>query len=200
MQLFKQLFFRSLVAAFLILGSADAFAADGSATNTNTVSSNLTLTATAETAVSLTISTNGGVVIDGGSGAFTVAFGNVNGLGVGSVANGVSVNVTSNGATYTTPVTVTPAFSGFESTTATVKVYQDAGTDTASQDAAREGDLAATASTVPSTSGTARTVSATAASATGLTRYVGIFVSNANGGSAVTGSLAPVFIYSVTVN
>lgn len=197
---FKYFRFAILVAAFCVC-SANAFAADGSVTNANSVTSNLTLSATAETAITLTISTNGGATItDGGSGAFAVSFGNVNGLGVGNLTSGVTVSVNGSGATYTTPITVTPTFSGFTSTTATVKVYQDSGTSLDSQDAAREGSASGDVAAVPTTSGAATTVTSSASSASGITRHVGIFVSNANGGSKVIGSLAPKFIYSVEID
>jgi hypothetical protein len=110
------------------------------------------------------------------------------------------VSTSGSGATYTTPITVTPAFSGFASTTATVKVYQDSGTSSDSQAAAREGNSAGSVGSVPSVAGSANTVSASAASGSGITRHVGVFVSNANGGSKVVGSLAPKFVYTVTVN
>jgi hypothetical protein len=113
---------------------------------------------------------------------------------------GVSVSTNASGATYTTPITVTPTFSGFASSTATVKVYQDSSTSSDSQGAAREGSSAGGVASVPAAAGSATTVSASAASGAGLTRYVGVFVSNANGGGKVVGSLAPTFIYTVTVN
>lgn len=190
----------SLAALLVLAGSA--FAVDGTCTNCSATNSNLTLTATAETAVTLTITTGpgGATVSDDGGGAFSVSFGNVNGLAVGSPAAGVAVSTSSNGATYTTPITVTPSFSGFSSTTATVKVYQDSGASAASQSAAREGASANSVASVPASSGAANSVSSGASSGAGITRYVGLFVSNANGGSAVSGALAPVFIYSVSVN
>jgi hypothetical protein len=189
-----------LLAAMAIF--ATTAAAQGSCSSCTTVSSNLTLSATAETAIQLVISTGSGgaTVTDGGSGAYTVPFGNVNGLGIGTPAAGINVSASGSGATYTTPINVTPNFSGFANTTATVKVYQDATTSANSQSAAREGSAAGSVASVPTTSGSANTVSATASTATAITRYVGVFVSNVNGGSAVTGSLAPKFIYSVTVN
>jgi hypothetical protein len=196
MQLFKQFRFAALIAAFLVI-SGNAFAADGSATNATTVSSNLTLSATVETAITLTISTNGGVTITGSAGAFAVDFGNVNGLGVGTPTTGVTRTPSTGGVIYTTPISVTPTFSGFSSTTATVKVYQDASTSQKSQDAAREG--ASSVSAVPTTPETATSITTSAASATGISRVVGIFVSNANSTGNVTGSLAPKFIYVVTV-
>lgn len=194
---------RSLVLLAAILVSAGQSQAQGSCSNCSTLESNLTLSATAETAVTLTIKTGpgGATVTEGGSGAFSVSFGNVNGLGVGTPDNGVSVDKSSgSGATYTTPITVTPAFSGFTSTTATVKVYQDPGASSASQSAAREGGAVGTVASVPTDSGSANTVSAAASSASGITRYVGVFVSNANGGGKVVGALSPKFIYTVTVN
>jgi len=188
-----------LVAAVSVF--AGTAAAQGSCADCTTVSSNLTLSATAQTAIQLVISTNGGATVsDGGSGAYTVPFGSVNGLGVGTPGSGVTVATSGSGATYTTPISVTPSFSGFANTTATVKVYQDATSSADSQSAAREGSAAGSVAVVPTTSGTANTVNATAATATGITRYVGVFVSNVNGGSAVVGALAPKFIYMVTVN
>ncbi len=193
---------RSLIILAAILVSAGQAWAQGSCSNCSTVDSNLTLSAMAETAVTLTITTGSGgaTVTDDGSGAFSVSFGNVNGLGVGAPVAGVSVNTSGSGATYTTPITVTPAFSGFASTTATVKVYQDSGTSSDSQAAAREGGSAVGVGSVPSSVGSAATVSASAASGSGITRHVGVFVSSANGGGKVTGSLAPKFVYTVTVN
>lgn len=194
---------RALFILAAILVSAGQAWAQGSCSNCSTVNSSLTLSATAETAVELTITTGpaGATVNPDGSGAFSVSFGNVNGLGVGSLVNGVKVKTSSgSGATYTTPITVTPAFSGFASTTATVKVHQDSSTSPESQAAAREGSSENSVDSVPSVAGSATTVSASAASGSGITRYVGVFVSNANGGSKVVGSLAPKFVYSITVN
>jgi hypothetical protein len=199
MSLKTPLRFVVLCAALLVFGAASAYA-QGSCTNCTTVNSNLTLSATAETAIELVIATGtSGATVSGSAGAYTVSFGNVNGLGLGTLAAGVSVAASGSGATYTTPIFVTPNFSGFSSTTATVKVYQDATTSAASQSAAREGAAAASVAAVPTTAGSAATVSATAATATAITRYVGVFVSNANGGSAVVGALAPKFVYVVTV-
>lgn len=106
---------RILFVLAAILVSANHALAQGSCSNCSTVDSNLTLTETAETAITLTINTGSGgaTVSDDGSGAFSVFYGNVNGLGVGTTAAGVSVSTSVSGATYTTPIIVTPAFSGF---------------------------------------------------------------------------------------
>jgi len=199
---FTKLFFSLvLFVGLLVLGTSSVYA-QGSCVACTSVNSTLTLTATVQTAIELNIATaaGGAVVTDGGSGAFSVPFGNVNGLGVGTPAAGVSVSSSGSGATYTSPVSVTPSFSGFSNSTATVKIYQDSSTSAASQAAAREGSAAASVASVPTTQGAANTVTATAASAVAITRYVGVFISNANGGSAVSGTLSPKFIYQVTVN
>src|SRR5437867_4666408 len=176
--------------------------AQGTCVVCSSVTSSVTLTANVETAVKLNITagSGGATIVDGGSGAYSVSFGSVNGLGSGSPSTGVSVSTSGSGATYTTPITVTPVFSGFANTTATVSVYQDSTTSSNSQSAAREGSAAGSVASVPTSQGSASVVTASAASASGLTRYVGLFVSNANGGSAVTGTLSPKFIYSITVN
>jgi hypothetical protein len=188
-----------LIAMLMFAGMA---AAQGSCTSCTTVNSNLTLSATAETAINLTIATgSGGATVSGSAGAYTVPFGSVNGLGIGTPASGVTLGtVDSTGAVYTTPIFVTPNFSGFSNTTATVKVYQDSTTSSNSQSAAREGGSAGSVASIPTSSGSATTVNASANSAAAITRYIGLFVSNANGGSSVTGSLAPKIIYTVTVN
>lgn len=185
-----------------VLISASHAWAQGSCSNCSTVDASLTLSATAETAVTLTIATgpSGAAVEPDGAGAFSVSFGNVNGLGIGTPAANVTVKKSGGGATYTTPITVTPAFSGFDGNTATVKVYQDSSTSSDSQLAAREGGSEGGVDSVPAAAGSANTVSASALSGSGITRYVGVFVSNVNGGSKVVGTLAPKFIYTVTVN
>lgn len=161
------------------------------------------LPATTATSITLTITTaSGGVTVtDGGSGTYSVSFSSVNGLGLGTPAPSVSVSTSAGGATYTTPITITPTFSGFpEGARATIRVYQDPGTDSTSQTAAREGATAVSVVSVPTSLGAATNVASLLTSGTAVTRHVGVFVSNANGPSRVTGSLAPKLIYEVTVN
>ena len=193
-----------LFATLLVLGTASASAQGPSITSPST--SNLTISATAQSALQIDIATDvGGATVTGAvgensTGVFSVSFGNVNGLGIGSPTSGVSITSRdSSGTLYTSPIKLTPYFSGFTSTTATVKVYQDASTSSNSQSAAREGSAPGSVAAVPTTALTANTVTSTAASGTDITRYVGLFVSNANGGSSVTGALAPKVIYEVSV-
>lgn len=186
-----------------MLGTASAFAQGPSVTSPST--SNLTISATAQSALQIDIATSGGgatvtgAVGENSTGLFSVSFGNVNGLGIGSPTSGVSITSRdSSGTLYTSPIKLTPYFSGFTSTTATVKVYQDAAASANSQ-AVREGSAAGSVASVPTSAGAANTVTATAASGTDITRYVGLYISNANGGSSVTGALAPKVIYEVSV-
>jgi hypothetical protein len=194
----------ALLGILATLGAASAHAQGPSTTSPST--SNLTISATAQSALQIDIATDaGGATVTGATGenstgVFSVSFGNVNGLGIGSPTSGVSITSRdSSGALYTSPIKLTPYFSGFTSTTATIKVYQDATTSSNSQAAVREGGAPGSVATVPTTALTANTVTSTAASGTDITRYVGLFVSNANGGSSVTGALAPKVIYEVSV-
>lgn len=152
-----------------------------------------TITVSIETA-------SGGATVSGSSGVFSVSFGNVNGLGIGTPASGVTVSKSASGATYTTPIVVRVTFTNCSGglNIKTVKVYQDATTSSASQSAAREGAAAGSVVSVPSSQGSATTVTSSPVSGAAITRYVGLFVSNANGASRVTGSLAPKLIYQFT--
>ena len=193
-----------LFATLLVVGTASAYAQGPSVTSPST--SNLTISATAQSALQIDIATDaGGATVTGATGenstgVFSVSFGNVNGLGVGSPTSGVSITSRdSSGTLYTSPIKLTPYFSGFISTTATVNVYQDATTSANSQAALREGSAPGSVASVPTTALSANTVTSTAASGTDITRYVGLFISNANGGSSMTGALAPKVIYEVSV-
>ena len=193
-----------LFATLLVLGTASAYAQGPSVTSPST--SNLTISATAQSALQIDIATAAsgatvtGATGENSTGVFSVSFGNVNGLGIGSPTSGVSITSRdSSGTLYTSPIKLKPYFSGFNSATATVKVYQDGGASANSQGAAREGSAPGSVSAVPTTAGAANTVSSTAASGVDITRYVGLFISNANGGSSVTGALAPKVIYEVSV-
>jgi hypothetical protein len=191
-------------AALLMLGAASAYAQGPSVTSPST--SNLTISATAQSALQIDIATSGGGATvtgatgENSTGLFSVSFGNVNGLGIGTPTSGVSITSRdSSGTLYTSPIKLTPYFSGFTSTTATVKVYQDATASANSQAAVREGSAPGSVAVVPTTALSANTVTSTAASGTDITRYVGLYISNANGGSSVVGALAPKVIYEVSV-
>lgn len=102
----------------------------------NTTTSELEMSANVQTALQLNIS---GTLVTGdeATGLFAIAFGNVNGLGLGTPTTGVTVTtVDATGALYTAPINLTPVYSGFTTETATVDV--EAGTS-ADQAIAREG-------------------------------------------------------------
>ncbi|HEY0347104.1 MAG TPA: hypothetical protein VGC60_03010 [Pyrinomonadaceae bacterium] len=154
--------------------------------------------------ITLTVQTATGATVTGSAGNFSIAFGNINGLGVGTLTSGITVSNSGTGATYTTPVTVKTVFSSCSGglQNQVIKVYQNATTSAKSQAAAREGSAAGSVVSVPTTLASAttiRTVSGNISNQT-LTRFVGLFVSNANGAGNVTGALAPKIIYVVTVN
>jgi hypothetical protein len=154
--------------------------------------------------MSVTILTaSGGVTVMGSNGVFSVNFGGVNGLGIGTPAAGVSRTVSGSGATYTTPVTIRVnhnGCSGSGSGSANLKVYQDSTTSSASRSAAREGSVPGSVIAVPTVQASATLINSSVSNGATFTRYVGVFVSNANGGSAVSGALAPKFIYRIVVN
>lgn len=195
-----------VLSALLTLGTA----ADAQNLGARLLNSNLAVSAKPApqlpTCASITIAigtgSGGATVTNGGSGAFSVSFGNVNGLGIGTPASGVSVSTSPSGATYTTPITVTPTFLVCLplGVTQTVSVYQNATTSSASQTSAREGGNAGSVVSVPNLQASATTITSSPVSGAAITRYVGVFVSNTNGGSRVTGVLAPKFVYEFKLN
>jgi hypothetical protein len=184
-----------LLAGFFTI-SQTAFA-QGQVIDNDTTTAELSMSANAQTVLSLAISTNGGATVSANApGEFSINLGDVNGLGVGTPATGVSVAAGSSGATYTTPITLTPTFSGFSSANATITVERSAtGGNSLGDDAVREG---AAANSVDTVDGTAVEVTATATTTTPITRYVGFFVSKANGTGYVSGSLASTLVYTIT--
>lgn len=175
----------SVVALFAFAGIA---AAQGTAT-----APTLQMTANVVTAMQLTISTDtansGSVVSSSVANEFSVDLGDVNGLGTGSPAAGVSVAPNATGAVYTTPINLTPNFSGFGAGTATIKAMAGS---SGNEDIALEGASAATVAAVPAT---ATTAFSGAADDSLNTRYVGFFIARAE----TTGAKVATVIYSITV-
>jgi len=199
MNYIKQLRYGFLLAAlFLCVGTASA---QGPVNDEATTTSSLAASATFQTALRLDISTaTSGAVVSGSAGVYTIDLGNVNGLGIGTPATNVSkVAVSTTGWMYTTPIRLTPGFTGFSGSTATITVAQATSDDSASQAAAREGADAESVETIPLVSGTARNVTSAAANGTAFDRYVGVFVPNSNGGNAVAGAHSINLVYTITV-
>ena len=199
---FKNTLLLALLGLFAFAGTAAAQV--GPQRNGLTSDSQLNLTANAQNALQLDISTAaGGATVTGATGnastgVFSLDFGNVDGLGLGAGAAGVSVAIQAGGALYTTPISLTPRYSGHVNNTATITVLLDGAAGNAmGRTATREGAAAATV-IAPSTVVPA-SITTTATSGTAVTRYVGYFISNANGGAAVNGVLNSRLVYEITI-
>lgn len=174
-----------LVALFAFAGIA---AAQGGTATAPTLQMN----ANVVTAMSLTISTdtvNSGATVNSDANDYWVNLGDVNGLGTGSPAAGVSVAVSSTYATYTTPINLTPNFSGFSNNEkATIKRLAG---NSGYEMIAGEGDSAANLSALPSS---ATTILSGLADGSLNTRYVGFNIDHGHQG----GQVAATVIYSIT--
>jgi hypothetical protein len=194
-----------LLAVLGLFAFAGAAAAQvGPVRNGLTSDSQLNLTANAQNALQLDISTAaGGATVTGATGnnstgVFSLDFGNVNGLGIGAPSAGVTVAVSGSGATYTSPINLTPRYSGHVNNSASISVLLDGSAGDANGRAAtREG--AAAASVVAPSSVVPNIFTSTAVNGTAVTRYVGYFVSNANGASAVVGAMSSRLVYEITI-
>ncbi|MET0621339.1 MAG: hypothetical protein ABW250_00015 [Pyrinomonadaceae bacterium] len=184
--------FALLLAAFFVFHNVAH--AQGPVLNSGTTTSELEMSATVQTAVQLNISTgSGGATVSGSNstGLFSLSFGNINGLGVGTPAAGVTVVADASGALYKTPINLTPLYSGFTTETATIEVEQDAAGDTA---LAREGNSSISAASTVSTS-TPASVASGGASGVAVERYVGMYAARTESAGAKSATL----IYTITV-
>lgn len=184
--------FRFVFPLAALLFCAGNAAAQGPVSNNNSTTSQLQMTATVQSAVQLNISTGGGATVSGSNstGLFSVAFDNVNGLGLGTPASGVTVAADSNGALYKTPINLTPVYSGFATETADIEVEAGASGD---EDLAREDNVNISSSSTVSSSPVG--VISNAASGSNNTRYVGFYIPK----NEVAGSKTATLIYTVTV-
>jgi hypothetical protein len=159
--------------------------------NSNTSTVTLTLNSPNEnvqTAVQFLLATApSGVSISAGS-DFSINFGNVNGLGISPGAN-LTTFSSAGGVTYGTPYLYKPSFSSFASTTCSVKVYIS--TDFSHPNALTLQDAAALAgpyTNISKSVGSQTAITTTATSGSSNTRYLGLFVSSANGVGAFPGT------------
>jgi hypothetical protein len=134
-----------------------------------------------QTAILLQLSTaTGGLAVTAAS-DYAMNFSTVNGLGIGPVA-GLNTTSASGGYIYHTPYTISPVFTDFTSAVGTVKVYVSTNfahpTIFTLQDSATAGSGYSAIST---SSGAPTQITAGAQDRTPITRYLGLFVSNANG-------------------
>lgn len=198
MKYLKQL--RYALALGVLVLCAGTASAQGPVNDATTTTSNLAVSATFQTALRLEISTaSGGSSVGGSSGVYTLSFGNVNGLGLGTPGTGITMTaVGTTGFMYTTPITLTPSFSGFAPATATITVGQDAADDAASVAAAREGADAGSVAILPATA-VARIVTAAATNGTPFDRTIGVWVPNGNTGTNIAGARSIHLVYTIKV-
>ncbi len=182
----------TMIVLALALSAAPSYAATF-ATASASLTTTLNVTVNDQTAIQLLISTGTlapgtpCTVTAGGVGDYTIAFGNVNGLGVGTPSCGGVTAVTATNATYATNYQVTPTWSGFTATTATVSLTAP-GFVHASTLTLFEGATTGTMTTIPTT-GITHNIAVTA-SGTAISRFLGVQVSNANGAGAFPGTAA----------
>lgn len=133
---------------------------------------------------------------------YSTNFGSVNGLGINPGPNlNVVLGQVANGSLYATPYLIEPAFSGFTSTSMTnitayvstnfvhstiLKLY-DSGSSNSGY-----GPI--------STSVGGTTLTSSVTNGTNITRYLGLFVSNANGAGSFRGSDSATITYTITVH
>ncbi len=170
----------------------------GIALATATMTFTLTPANTVQDAVSLALATApSGLTVSGTASPYTMAFGNVNGLGVGATVPTVAA---AGGIIYATPYYLEPAFSDFTSTVADLEVY--ASTNFAHPTLLQLDDSAAAAgpyNAISTTVGTQTVMTTTAADRSTITRYLGLFVSLNNTATPFLGSDSATLTYTITV-
>lgn len=191
-----RLHMKALLGMLVVLLLSSTGLAATSATGTNTVAPTLAISVNVQSAVELTLTTGTTgptpCTINTAS-DYSMDFGNVNGLGVGTPSCG-AVTVTGSDATYATSYNLTPRFSGQTSTTASVVLTAPAfanPTILTLKEGATAGGLAA----VPSAPGPAQ-ITGLSSGAT-VERYLGVTVSNVSPGFA--GADATTVTFSMTV-
>jgi len=152
-----------------------------------------------QTAVQLLLATAAGGATVSSASDFALDYGNVNGLGIAPGA-GLSVAAAAGGVIYSTPYLIQPSFSSFSSATSSVSVYVSMDfvhpLILELRDAALAGGPYAAISKI---SGAPTSLTTAAGSGTSLTRYLGLFVSDANGATAFTGADSATLTYTLTV-
>ena len=132
-----------------------------------------------------------GVTGSNTTGVFAIAFGDVDALGLSTLATGVTKISGATGTLYKAAYTLSPVFTGFGSMTADVTVEAGSGDN---QGLAREGaTLSGTGGTAPTT---AAGILSNVANESSNGREVGIFISK----TEADGSKNATLIYTVSVN
>ena len=154
---------------------------------------------TVQNAVRLTLATaTGGLTITPAA-DFSMNFGKVNGLGFGPGA-GLTTVAATGGVVYSTPYVIKPVFTDFNSTTATVKTFVSSNFAHPAILILRDAASSPGPYTnIGLTAGTANQITNAAANRSSITRFLGLFVSNANGATAFTGSDSATLTFTLTV-
>jgi hypothetical protein len=154
---------------------------------------------TLQTAVQLTLNSDPAGLAVSPAADYLMAFGNVNGLGIGAGA-GLTPIAQAGGIVYSTPYRIQPVFTDFSSTAGTVNVYVS--TDFAHPLVLQLLDASAGAgpySAISKSSGAQTQITNSYSNRSINTRYLGLFVSNANGPTAFTGTDQATLTYTLTV-
>jgi len=185
-----------VLTAFAAASIAGAQVERGPTVGTSTTSE-LQMTATVQTALQLNISTHpqGAAVTPGAAGQFSIDFGDVDSLGLSNANPAIKVVADDNGAgaLYTTPISLTPIYSGLtEAETLKIGVSQY---DTDDATLVREG---ATSNIKDSTVTTGQPQDigvSNPTNAEAITRYVGFYVPR----TTEHGSKTATLIYTITI-
>jgi len=192
-----RLHMKALLGMLVVLLLSSTGLAATSATGTSTVAPTLAISVNVQSAVELTLATGATgptpCTINTAS-DYSMDFGNVNGLGVGTPTCGTVTSVTGSDATYATSYQLTPRFSGQSSATASVVLTAPAFANPTIL-TLKEGAATGTLVAVPSAPGPAQITGL--ASGTAVERYLGVTVSNVSPGFA--GADATTVTFSMTV-
>lgn len=159
---------------------------------------------TIQKAVQLQLATapSGVTISVGGTTDYAANFGTVNGIGVGPAAGLTVVNGQApGGVIYSTPYLIQPAFSGFSSFSST-KITVYVSTDFVHPAVLKLYDSQsqlAGYNAISKSSGTPTQITGNAANGSSITEYLGLFVSNVNGGGSFTGADKATLTYTITV-
>ncbi len=159
----------------------------------------LAVSTTVQTAVILTLGTGSGGLTVSPASDYSMNFGNVNGLGINPAA-GLTATAVTGGYLYSTPYVLTPTFSSFTSTSGTLKAYVSTNfIHTAILELRDSATSGGTYSAISTNSGGQTSITTSATTSTTVTRYLGMWVSNASGASAFTGADSATLTYTLTV-
>lgn len=166
---------------------------------TATFSFNAAPNNTVQDAVQLTLATASGGLTIAPAADYSMNFGTVNGLGIGPRAGLTTVGA-AGGVIYSTPYLLQPVFTDFTSTKATIKTFVSSNFAHPAVLVLRD---AATSpgpyNNIGLTAGTATQITNTAANRSSITRFLGLFVSSANGAGVFTGSDSATLTFTLTV-